>query len=811
MLHKHDVGYVNKLNGKQERFSFRKYSFGLASVLLGTALFLVNGNTVHAETTNKQESSTLTQKNQNEGRTLSQPSSDTIQSTASSNNEEKSVVNKQTTTDAIINLEKQKNDLTVSYSNMPAKDNTKTSQTETQTVTRNVYTKLPGQDPELLTTQTGTTSHSRFLIKVESGYQHYNDNNLSRLQEVDGQSVSQYRNQITNYQYQTDDPNFVTYTPWINRNGDHTVVNVDPTLDGTDSKWYENTISDMSVWGNWSNWTPVTFDKVQAPDKQGYSIIDPTAGDKMTFTNGNFVTNPHIVVTYQYQPEKTQDTETKTVKRTIYTQLPGKEAVEYKQQSVDSSRTRSWIEVQSGYENQDQIYSNVGRKQIYFPKGVETTLGKNDGYQTFGYRYTPFSRNRIINYAYSENNPNYITYTKWYNFDSPRTLAYQNKNTLGTLVPTQSGWSEYSDWTGKFDAVKAPEIAGYTVTNPDAASEVTDANKDLTATFVYTANKHNQIINYVDGNGTTVGTQTVPGKTGEDVPFTANIPDGYWTDDKIPNEVTFGTDDPAPITVKVIKKETSNGDVANTDKLPTKNVIVYKDSNGDVVGTEEVEGTPGDKVKPNIPDGYWNGDVTDITIPENGIVEVTVVKKETSNGDVANTDKLPIKNIIIYKDSNGDVVGTQEVTGKPGDKVTPKLPEGYISVDTPDLVIPKDGTPIVVNVVKEEIAKGPTENHEGKAYDPIELNRPDSDSEKSTSSDSVTQENVNEDTPIKPAKLETKSATVHAYADIEDNISDKAKTLPQTGVQADKLGLLGLAIASVGALLGLAGTKKRKN
>lgn len=53
MLHKHDVGYVNKLNDKQERFSFRKYSFGLASVLLGTAFFALatpnNNNVVHAD------------------------------------------------------------------------------------------------------------------------------------------------------------------------------------------------------------------------------------------------------------------------------------------------------------------------------------------------------------------------------------------------------------------------------------------------------------------------------------------------------------------------------------------------------------------------------------------------------------------------------------------------------------------------------------------------------------------------------------------------------------------------------------------
>ena len=598
--------------------------------------------------------------------------------------------------------------------------------------------------------------------------------------------------------------------------------------------------------------------------------IDPSyALGKIT---PNDKTPSRIIISVYYTPN--DQTDTKTITRTVdYTDPVSGDTKNVTKQTATVSRTRSWIEVENGIDHQDD-------KNLYRVFNGSGIISGTSG-QESGTVQTIYTRSKITNYGLPENDPNRVSYTDWVKVDS------SNTGSTSSDSPTEntSHWGDWSNWSkASFDAVPAPNIKGYTVENPDAAAQINDVSEDSTVTFTYSANKHNQIINYVDGNGATVGTQTVTGRTGEEVTVTPEVPNGYVTYENIPDKITFGTDDPTPITVKVVKKETSNGDVANTDKLPTKNVIVYKDSNGDVVGTQDVEGNPGDKVTPNIPDGYWNGDVTDITIPENGIVEVTVVKKETSNGDVANTDKLPtknvivykdsngdvvgtqdvegkagdkvtpnipdgywngdvtditipengvvevtvvkketsngdvantdklpIKNVIIYKDSNGDVVGTQELTGKPGDKVTPKLPEGYISVDTPDLVIPKDGTPIVVNVVKEEIAKGPTENHEGKANDPIELNGPDSDSEKSTSSDSVTQENVNEDTPIKPDKLETKSATVHAYADIEDNISDKAKTLPQTGVQADKLGLLGLAIASVGVLLGLAGTKKRKN
>ncbi|GBG04410.1 Rib/alpha-like domain-containing protein [Lactobacillus rodentium] len=679
-----------------------------------------------------------------------------------------------------------------------------------------------------------------------------------------------------------------------------------------------------------------------ATQDEGQDIDPSYALGKIT---PNDKTPSRIVVMVTYTPNDQVDD--KTITRTVnYIDPASGETKEVTKQTGTISRKRSWIEVENGSDHQDD-------KNLYRVVGTGSQLSGSDGSESDVKGVTIYVRSKIINYGLPESDPKRVTYTDWVRTDSSDNSSTSNDSS----TENTSHWGEWSDWSkASFDAVSAPNIKGYTVENPDAAPKV-DLSEDSTVTFTYSANSHNQIINYVDGDGTTVSTQTVTGKTGEEITVTPEVPNGYVTYENIPDKITFDTDDPAPITVKVIKKETSNGDVAEADNLPTKNMIIYKDGNGNVVGTQDITGKPNDKVKANIPEGYWNGDTDKVTIPESGIVTVNVVKKETSNGDVAEADNLPTKNVIIYKDghgnvvgtqditgkpndkvkanipegywngdsdevtipesgvitvnvtkketsngdvaeadklptktvivykdgkgnvvgtedvagkpndkvkphipdgyyngditevtipesgvvtvkvvkkeiatdtpltqndtetkhviiykdSNGDVVGTQELTGKPGDKVTPKLPEGYISVDTPDLVIPKDGTPIVVNVVKEEIAKGPTENHEGKADDPIELNGPDSDSEKTTSSDSVTHENVNEDNPIKPDKLETKSATVYAYADIEDNISDKAKTLPQTGVQADKLGLLGLAIASVGALLGLAGTKRRKN
>ena len=229
------------------------------------------------------------------------------------------------------------------------------------------------------------------------------------------------------------------------------------------------------------------------------------------------------------------------------------------------------------------------------------------------------------------------------------------------------------------------------------------SNGDVVETDILPTKK---VIIYKDKNGDVAGVQEITGKPGDKAK--PNIPEGYWNGDV--TDITIPESGIA--IVNVVKKETSNGDVAETDKLPTKNVIIYKDGNGNVIGTEEVNGKPGDKVTPKIPDGYYTGDIDEVTIPEGGIVTVNVVKKKTSNGDVANRDVLPIKTVIIYKDGNGDVVGTQEVEGKPGDKVTPNIPDGYYTGDTTEVTIPEDGTPITVNVVKKETSNGDAANPE---------------------------------------------------------------------------------------------------
>ena len=159
--------------------------------------------------------------------------------------------------------------------------------------------------------------------------------------------------------------------------------------------------------------------------------------------------------------------------------------------------------------------------------------------------------------------------------------------------------------------------------------------------------------------------------------------------------------------VTVTYQKSTTGDPTGSDILPVKNIIVYKTPDGNVVGTQDLNGKPGDKVTPNIPDGYVpDTKVPDLRVPNNGEpITIIVIKKETATGTPTDSDTLPVKNIIVYKTKKGDVVGTQDLSGKAGDKVTPNIPAGYVpDTKVPDLRVPNNGEPITIIVVKKETA-----------------------------------------------------------------------------------------------------------
>ncbi|MCD7125593.1 Rib/alpha-like domain-containing protein, partial [Limosilactobacillus agrestis] len=191
-----------------------------------------------------------------------------------------------------------------------------------------------------------------------------------------------------------------------------------------------------------------------------------------------------------------------------------------------------------------------------------------------------------------------------------------------------TGEITYGDWnTAKFDAVTAPEEAGYTVTNPNAAPamDVTGETVDSTVTFTYTANEHSVTITYVDKNGKKVGGYTETGVTGEtvDPEINAHVPNGYHVVDKYPTSITFGSSNPAPIIVHV--EENVNPTDADKNTPEPKDIHT-------TVG-EEPSPEEGIGNIPSLPGGTsytWTNGAPDVSTPGTKDVQITVTYPDGS-------------------------------------------------------------------------------------------------------------------------------------------------------------------------------------
>ena len=281
---------------------------------------------------------------------------------------------------------------------------------------------------------------------------------------------------------------------------------------------------------------------------------------------------------------------------------------------------------------------------------------------------------------------------------------------------------------------------------------------------------------------------------------------------------------------KADNKKTSSGTPLVQEDLPTKHIVVYKDKNGEVVGTQEVKGKVGDKVTLNYPDGYTSADnETEKTLPADGVITIDNVIKKTASTTTTPTsevpkkeatgtplvqESLPTKHIVIYKDKNGEVVGTQEVKGKVGDKVTLNYPDGYTSADNEtEKTLPADGVITIDNVIKKTASTTTT---------------PTSDAPKKEATESLfTQENVDkeslDDTDETTANFNSNKVAFvdhipnHLYVSTTNTNKDitshkvtpssKYSKLPQTGTDTS---ILALAFGTLISGLGLLGLRKSK-
>ena len=327
-------------------------------------------------------------------------------------------------------------------------------------------------------------------------------------------------------------------------------------------------------------------------------------------------------------------------------------------------------------------------------------------------------------------------------------ISYQRTATIDDVT----GDVTFSDWNtdgASFKAEVIPAISGYT-------SHVTEGNygayapsqdqinnwTDPMITVTYTANDQSQVINYVDDHNKTIKTDTVHGKTDENVNVTPSVPDHYELvpGQNIPSEVTL-KDKNTPIIVKVQPKVDSITDPAKLNKSISRTITINKpgekpqviNQHADFTRTGQYNEVTGATVytdwtlkgntleavdAPAVP-GYTpnvahvdsvdnpttNTKLTDVTINYTANSQTTHINYVDKDGEAVKSDTVSGKTDETVKTNSEvpagwvlvkgqhDAPATITFTGAHTDDITIKIEHGKTSVDHNHPVKPGDKTP----------------------------------------------------------------------------------------------------------------------
>ena len=391
-----------------------------------------------------------------------------------------------------------------------------------------------------------------------------------------------------------------------------------------------------------------------------------------------------------------------------------------------------------------------------------------------------------------------------------------------TLVFTQTGTKDTvtgevvwdGEWTQsqRFESVESPVIKGYHTDRPvvDAYDIVVDnsnfdQNLDKEDTVVYVANPTeevsrdkvvNQVIHYVYENGS----EAAPDHTSVALVFTQTgtrdtvtgevVWDGEWTQSQrfesvaSPTIKGYHTDRPVVDAYDIVV-DNSNFD-QNLDKEDT---VVYVANLTEEVSRDKV-------VNQVIHYVYGNGSQA---APD--YKGVTLVFTQTGTRDTV----------------TGEVIWEGEWTqSQRFESIASPTIKGYHTdrpvVDAYDIVV--DNSNFDQNLDKEDTVvyvADPVDPEEPK--DPVDSEEPE-DSKDPVQAETLT-ESTN-DAPILPKQLST-DTPINKVETVENKESGKVEvattedvSLPQTGHKHSNAEIIGLGLATIASILGLAGTRKRK-
>lgn len=250
-----------------------------------------------------------------------------------------------------------------------------------------------------------------------------------------------------------------------------------------------------------------------------------------------------------------------------------------------------------------------------------------------------------------------------------------------------TGNVSFGDWSdgGKFqfDSVKIPTVPGYTPSGSAPAMTVTpESAPDQTLTVTYKANGQSVTINYTDDSGKVIGTQTIPGKTGDTVKINYQLPD-HWVKSgnmALPDSVVLNADPKqnTPITVKVGHKLDKKDDDTRTITRTVEITTPDGKTSTQKQDATFTRATNYDEVLGHDVYGVWDAQTKQlaaINVPDiKGYAKSSDVPAQNVTPDTPSfTLKVTYKAIgqtvtINYKDADGNVIGqAQEITGQTGE------------------------------------------------------------------------------------------------------------------------------------------------
>ena len=424
----------------------------------------------------------------------------------------------------------------------------------------------------------------------------------------------------------------------------------------------------------------------------------------------------------------------------------------------------------------------------------------------------------------------------------------------GKPVPGKLTWVAEDGTT--FVEVISPTIAGYTAdkTVVNAIEGINQDSNHLETKVVYTANAAKAEIIYIDETtGKELETVTVDGKYNEEINYsTADkikyyeslgyelVKDGYDQDGKFGLETSryYVTLKHGTITVTPDDKFTEDDpinpdnpegpkypfDSITLDKTITRTIkYVYADgtkAKDDVVQTLRFRGTAvidkvtgeiiildenGRKVSDGIKWTALDG-TTFVQVISPEIAGYTADKKEIGSVENVDSDTEDITETVVYSKNSEKPVepGKPEEPEKP---VEPNKPE-----EPTEPEVPVEPEKPEAPEAPEEPEK-PTESETPEESDqPVESLKPEVSEKQST--ETTEPDKSDADTLPDNISIDNTAKNVSTVEHNEPGNVEAATTneasLPQTGHKHANVGIIGLGLATIASILGLAGTRKRK-